>query len=1031
LGLDGTPATASPWLSQCPNRIHSILLSNARSAVARFLGLALLLGAAAARAIPPEIPVRALSFQTWGQEAGLPQISVRDLARDPEGDLWVATENGLSRFDGTSFENFHQADTPALKSSWISRLQVDRAGRLWIGTIKNLALREGGSFRSVNAAGKEVGRVNGIAEAPESGVIYVAADGLFRFQQDTLQALEGWPGVATAVLAGPDAVWVAGRGRLARFVDGQQQDFALPVAWADTVVTQLAWASDALWLASDQGLLRFAKGRFQPWSLEANASEPKLLTLTADGSEGLWAGSDKVLYRLYDGRVIERLDAPAPGLVPWPLSIKAGADSLWLGSQSEGLQYSWRSQARRFSLEEGLSDAVVWSYWADGERLLIGTNSGVSVYDKGRITPLISAQALPNPVAYSLMRDSAGRLWVGTRAGLARFAPDGRPLGVMPAFAGLQINGLLQQGEGAVWVATTGGLFRVQGDEVQAFGDAEGLSAARIRYVLETDGGIWVGTESGLFRQQAGQFQKVSLDRQLEPIVTTLAQLPDGRLLAGTYDGGLYWQRDDGWQHWGLAEGLPSQSVFFLGLAGEHLVVAGGDGVYRLPIAALAAGRDEPLEVEVLVGNPGERQGRARLRCCNGAGNGKGLLLGNQAWLPTLDGALQVQIDAPARAPPQAIIRGVEHAGRPLTLAGRLRLEGMPRDALIRYGAVDYQDPERLQFRYRLQGFEQAWVAAGERRTAIYTNLPPGRFSLEVQARHPFGVWGPSAQVMLDVPRLWFETWLFKSLAVLALIVLVALLTGWRSRRLERQTRALEAVVEQRTRALAESNAQLAEANRELKIASHTDALTGLGNRRFLDQCLTDLQAALEHRRRETGRDLVIGVILIDLDHFKSINDRFGHAVGDVVLQGVARTLLGAVREGEFVLRWGGEEFLAILGGVERHQLVEAAQRLHQAVARSCQNTEVTPGVRLGGVTGSVGFATYPLTPTSGDCVWQTAIEAADHALYAAKAAGRNRCATFDLDRVPAAEWCRQIHASDIARWVAAGYATVRIVGRD
>ena len=404
------------------------------------------------------------------------------------------------------------------------------------------------------------------------------------------------------------------------------------------------------------------------------------------------------------------------------------------------------------------------------------------------------------------------------------------------------------------------------------------------------------------------------------------------------------------------------------------------------------------------------------------------MISGRFAWLPTLDGALRVQLDGPVRASPITTISEVEHQGQLLPHQAGVQLQGLPRDVHIRYTATDFQNPERLQFRYRLNGFDKGWVDAGERRTAIYTNLPPQRFTLEVQARHPFGLWGPSATLRLEVPKRFVETWTFRGLCAIALLLLLALFTRWRLRVLETQKNLLELVVEERTRALAESNFRLAAANEELRIASLTDALTGLRNRRYLDQYMPPRRAQLARRRTETGRDLVLGVVLIDLDHFKSINDRYGHALGDLVLQRVAAALSAAVRESEFVLRWGGEEFLAILSGAERSQVGAVVRRLQLAITQSCETLEVRPGHLLGPVTGSLGFAVYPMLNAPSDYGWQTAIEAADHALYAAKAKGRNCCVTLDLDRVPEHEWTQQIHASDIARWLAAGYASEQVL---
>ncbi len=978
------------------------------------LAWALMVLPPAAQAIPPNLPLRELAYQSWGQEAGLPQISVRDLAFDPQGFVWIGTENGLAKFDGSHFQIFHQKDAPALKSSWISRLYFDRAGRLWIGTIKNLAVYRDSAFAGVTAQGKEVGKVNGLAE-DAVGDLYVAADGLFLVHDGSMRAVPGWTGPATSALAAPGAVWIAAPGHISRFRGGERRDFILPPTQADAVVANLAWSEDCLWLATTRGLLRLQGEQFEVVSLEPGTTQPSILGLGADGAGALWASSDKMLYRLDHGRLIERIAAKDPGALAWPITIKAGPDDIWFGSQTEGLQHSWISGAHRISTDNGLPDPAVWSYAADGARVLVGTNSGVAAIEAGQAKPYIPGDALPNPVAYTLLRDADQRLWVGTRAGLARFKPNGQADRTLPEFAGIQINGLAQDRAGVVWAATTAGLFRIDGDRVQQCGESMGLPTTRFRFVLQTSGGdFWVGSENGLYRRQGERFRAVVPDGLAGAFITSILELDQGRLAVGTYEQGIFILDRKGWRHWGTDQGLPSSSVFFLGASDRWLIGAGADGVYRITLKALdRTAEDAPLPVEVLVGNPGEHQGRARIRCCNGAGNSKGMLIQNAAWLPTLDGALQVRIDGPPQLPPKAYIIGIDHAHTTLAAAPEVVLDGLPRDAVIQYGAIDYKQTSHLQFRYRLTGFDKDWSDARGRHTAGYTNLPPGRFSLEVEARRAYEAWGPPVSMTLEVPRMFSETWWFRMLSGLFGVFLIALVMHWRLRRLSTQKLALESVVAARTRELAEINSRLEQANNALQEMSVTDVLTGLNNRRFLEQTIPQLIAKLARRRSESGRDLVLGVMLIDIDHFKSINDRFGHAIGDLVLQRAASALRASVRDGECVLRWGGEEFLAIIDTSERSQLHDIAQRLHRAIAESCEGLELVPGHVFEGITSSIGYSALPISSASAELVWEDAIELADHALYAAKASGRDRCMTVEPEQLPVRRWRNNRSAND------------------
>ncbi len=990
---------SSPMVMRCMRTVSGALL----------LCALLLLPSWSAWAIPAEVPLRALAYQSWGAASGLPRAAAVDLAFDADGFAWVATQKGLARFDGSQFQVFVEKDTPELRSSVITRLHADRSGRLWIGTLKNLAYRDRSGFHGISADGVETGHVAGLAE-DRVGRLYVATDrGLSHVDGDRLKPVSGWQGPATFALAVADAVWVSGTGRVSRFIDGRQQDFAFPPELADTVVFSMAWSDGSLWIGSSRGLLRLRDARFDVVPLDAGAAARSVEAVAADGATGLWAGTDSVSYRLDRGRVIERLEAQQPGVAPWPLAIKAGPDDVWICSASEGLWHYRRSGSRRYADEDGATIPTVWSYALDGSRLLVGTSSGVLAFENNRFRPYIGRDALPEQVAYSLLRDPAGRLWVGTFAGLIRFGADGRRERLFPQLAASSVNGLAQEGSGTVWAATTLGLFGIDGDAVRHYGEANGLSAAGIRFVLPTGSGdLWIGADDGLFRRDGDRFEKVAPAGLDGALVTSLLELDQGRVLVGTYDRGLFLLDAQGWRQWNVEQGLPWASAYFMATTDRWLVVAGSDGAYRIDRKALDRGAAPNLPADVLVVSPGEHQGGKQIRCCNGGGNGKGVLVGDDVWLPTITGALRLEIDKPSPAVPVAHIIDIEHAHRRLMPAAERVLDAPSRDAAIHYGAIDYTATAPLQYRYRLNGFDEDWSDAITRVTAYYTNLPPGRFTFEVVARRPYGPWGVPVSMTLEVPRAYYETWWFRVLCGLLVCALIALFIRSRLKLLTLQKLALEVIVADRTRALEE-------VNRELQQMSVTDALTGLHNRRFLDQTMPMLLAKLARRRTESGRDLVIGAMLVDIDHFKRINDRYGHAVGDLVLQRAAHALRASVRDGEFVLRWGGEEFLAVIEMAERSHLEEIARRMHRAITDSCQDLKLPAAPEFNGITCSIGYAALPILPTSADLLWEDTIELADVALYAAKNAGRDRWMTVPDDQVASGLWRQQVHSSDVS----------------
>ncbi|HEX8605491.1 MAG TPA: GGDEF domain-containing protein, partial [Pseudoduganella sp.] len=189
------------------------------------------------------------------------------------------------------------------------------------------------------------------------------------------------------------------------------------------------------------------------------------------------------------------------------------------------------------------------------------------------------------------------------------------------------------------------------------------------------------------------------------------------------------------------------------------------------------------------------------------------------------------------------------------------------------------------------------------------------------------------------------------------------------------------------------ANAQLEQKNLALKAQSSLDPLTALYNRRHFQEFMRGLQPAAKpdkadmERRVEHRNDVVGALFLLDVDHFKHINDTYGHAGGDAVLKMIAENLRVALRETDMIVRWGGEEFLAFLPAVPRGGLDDVAQRILHGIA----SQTLAYGGKTLQVNVSVGFAPYPLAPGGTPLSWERAVNLVDMALYMAKSHGRNR----------------------------------------
>ncbi|MGQ3094295.1 MAG: GGDEF domain-containing protein [Roseateles sp.] len=375
-------------------------------------------------------------------------------------------------------------------------------------------------------------------------------------------------------------------------------------------------------------------------------------------------------------------------------------------------------------------------------------------------------------------------------------------------------------------------------------------------------------------------------------------------------------------------------------------------------------------------------------------------------------------------------VDGVERAlpahGGPIVLAPG------ERGLSLAFASLDYSQPGRNRYRYRLQGLDAGWIDAGALgRAAAYTNLSPGGYQLRVQGSNRDGAWSPHELLIdVDVRAAWWQTRWALALAAIAAVGLVGSIVSMRTRLLLRHRRVLEARVLERTQALEAATAELQRKSVELEEASLTDPLTGLRNRRFLDrQMPADAALALRHYEPltdaptpgESDQDLLF--FLIDIDHFKRINDAHGHMAGDAVLEQMRGRLQQVFRATDYLVRWGGEEFLIVARGTPRGRAAELAERARQAVAS--QAFELEGGLRLA-QTCSVGFSAFPLCPALPRALdWRSAIDLADAALYEAKEAGRNAWVGLLNADAPSEDALRQDVRRPLDCWAGSGRLTL------
>ena len=931
---------------------------------------------------------------TWDVKQGLPQITVLAIAQDADGYLWFGTQAGLARFDGVRFRRYNPRDTVGVNSN-IQALLADGRHRLWIGTALGLLVMENGRIRAVapppDASGARARGFSVRALALVDGRVLVAGpDGLYTPEGSGLRRVHALPGPALSLLARPDGLWVGSTGQVLR-VAGQRLDaFALPAAVAGTAVTTLAWHDGAIWAGTNRGLFRQAGGS---WQAAGTDTAQTVEAMAADRDGSLWVATSQYLERLRPGLPAERIQN-RPGSIAIRSIYEDHDGNLWLGSQTEGVARAWNGYTRRLDEGVGLSNPLLWSIAAapDGT-VWVGTGDGVEVWRSGRFQRIASGARLPHPEAYSLLPE-ADRTWVGTRAGVAVLR-DGRveTPSVLAPLRNAQVNGIVRDRAGRLWFATSSGLYLLDPDNrLVRYAEAEGLVDPRIRVVLETrEGRLLIGSTQGLYEWRAGRIVPLGQQTGLagDIAITALLELANGDWVVGSSNGdGLHVFDGGRWHALGSNQDLPVNIPFFLAEHAGHLWVAGMQGVYRLPLVDLMRTLRQPatpLVAQLVINSGFDRPGGQQDKCCNGAGNSRGLLQAGQLWLPTREGALLVRLASTEAGTPREVrIEDVVAGGRTyLPGAATVRLPLDARSLRFDFTVPAFQPTRMPQLRFRLQGYDTGWrgLENPALRSTTYVNLPPGRYVFEVADFNRARPLAGAARMTVEVPPHLHETLTFRVLAAVLAVGLVWLGYLALRSRYTRQQEVLEQLVQERTRDLQAANARLKE-------ISFTDPLTGLHNRRYLAQQLPiDLSFYERDSAYVEGREAVV-IALLDVDHFKTINDTWGHAAGDRVLEQFGQLLGELKRSGDYVARWGGEEFLLVLRPLPRGSLARIGERLCSRIA--AHRFDLGNGVEHR-LTVSAGLVECPLFAHHPHLLdWEQLVTLADRAMYRVKTSGRN-----------------------------------------
>lgn len=738
-----------------------------------------------------------MRHQSWSTEEGLPQDSVSQIAQTSDGFLWVATEGGLARFDGASFQSVDHRVESAFVSDDLCCLAAG-GDALWIGTADGLIRLRAGRFeRFAEKDGLPSSAVRAVRLLPDGAVLVETASG--------------------------PATWREGRFTGA----GPREREAGASAGADLARPAQQTVGGASWSFSNTAVSVKQGSYAREWRVGAELPGRRVETLLVDRGGTAWVGTNLGLALLTpQGEKAVPVPALDGNVVLQVFEDREG--NYWIGTETSGLHVL---RPVKFRTEGSLAEQALTAVVESGPGTVwVGTQrEGLRLFERGSFKTPVAPEALTSPVILSLAPGAEGSVWAGTPDGLNHVTVSGKVQHITSA-NGLPddyIQALAGDGDAGVWIGTRRGLVHLRGTQTEVFTRAEGLGGDLVGALLQTRAGdLWIATPGGLSRRAPdGQIANFRLPGgpggPSAGVITAMTEAGGDHFWVGTSKGlVLRWLDGTFVAVFGSEDSVPIDGM----LADEQgfLWVRTQLGLDRLPILGLGSlgGRcfreDAPPHGSDLCLAQAAHFGLAEGLPSREVKPGGAPLMteaGGELWFATRRGLAITDPQHLVRnavAPPVVIERFLAdetpldlREGAPVAIPfGHLRFT-------IEYAGLSYTAPSEVRYSYKLEGLDQAWTDVGARRSATYTNLRPGTYRFRVRAMNNDGVWnGTGAELPFRiVPPFYRRPWFLAALVLLG----AASVGGLYRLRLRGVRSQFEAVLQERNRMAREIHDTLAQ----------------------------------------------------------------------------------------------------------------------------------------------------------------------------------------------------------------------------
>ena len=778
--------------------------------------LAMQLAFPSAHALDPNRMMSQYVRERWNAGKGLPSGHVLAIAQTADGYLWIGTDNGLVRFDGFSFQavSFFPVGLPS--NSPVLGLITDAEGSLVVRLAGAVVfLKSNGKFESLSSEiGLTASYVTVIWKEANGGVLFSdLVSGTVRFDGKRVEVLarpSRLPGapLVTSLAETPDGkIWMGTLGA-GLFYVAQGQVTRVTAGLPERKINcLLSEANNELWVGTDAGLFHWNGKAPSRSALPTRRDGLQVLTMLRDRESNIWVGTSRGLLRA-NAKGVSFSDETAlgtSGAVNALFEDREG--NLWVGG-TNGLERIRNSAFVTYSKTAGLPSERNGPIYADAENRIwsASTDGGLYWLGSGRLETVREA-GLAKDEVYSITGQNAD-IWVGRQhGGLTNLHYRGAALSShtytqRDGLAQNSVYAVYQSSDGAVWAGTlSGGASRFKDGRFTTYTAASGLASNTINSILETrDKTMWFATSNGLSSWFRGQWKTITMAGGLpSTAVNCLFEDSAAILWAGTSEGLAFLSSG----HVQVPDNVPELlhgQVF--GIAEDR------NGWFWIATAnhVLAVRRDKLIAGRVGASDLREFGSEDGLFSNEGVKRNNSVILDSSGriWF-SLSRGLSVTDPshlAADSAPAIAHVAGISADGSPLDGRDFVRVPASRKRITIAYTGLSLAAPERVRFRYFLEGFDRAWSEPVANREAVYTNLNAGRYRFRLVASNSDGAWnGAETSIPFEIEPVFWKTWWFGLSSVAVFLGLLWTLHKRHFRQLQHQFNVvLEARVDERTR---------------------------------------------------------------------------------------------------------------------------------------------------------------------------------------------------------------------------------------